>query len=137
MAQAKKALIKRTATKTTTKKKNVIRQAGKTIKVDIASLKPIDAPYFSAGSIAVQGTGNDILLTFSRPMPAQAFAPGGVHQSVVINQAIVVISVSPQTAKDIVLAIASTVTKHEMEYGEVTTPYIKRQMASVRHKKGR
>lgn len=30
---------------------------------------PIDAPYYSAGSMVVQGTGNYFVLTFSRPIP--------------------------------------------------------------------
>lgn len=88
-------------------------------------LVPIPAPYFSAGSIAIQGTGNDVILLFMRPMPVQG--PAGVNVNVALNQVIAIVSMSPQTAKDVQLALTDNLKRHEKTWGTIKTPYMARQ----------
>ena len=120
-----------------TEKAPAVHQGGDAIKkeVDFASLKPVDAPYFSAGSFAIQGTGNDFILMFSRAIPVQSVTTG-VNSEIALAQVVAILSISPQTAKDISLAMADAVVKHEKEYGEIITPYTKRLAASVGQKQG-
>lgn len=97
----------------------------KTKAIDASQFKPVDAPFYSVGSMAVQATGNEFVLTFSRPVPLQSNLTGQMSVEHMLNQATVILNVSPQTAKDISLALAEAVAKHEKEYGEITTRYSK------------
>ena len=102
------------------------------------SLTPIQAPYFSAGSLLIQATGNDFVFVYRRPVPVQPNEDGEL-QNVMLNEAVAIITVSPQTAKDIVLSLAHAITEYEKQYGQIVTPYTKsrEQEASDGRKKSR
>ena len=103
---------------------------------EVARLIPIQAPYFSAGSVMIQATGNDFVLVYRRPVPIQPGDNGELH-NVMLNEAVAIITVSPQTAKDIALSLSHAIKEYEKEYGEIVTPYTKskEQKASEGRKK--
>lgn len=106
------------------------------LKIDTPAtlLEPVDAPYFSAGSLVIQATGNDFLLTFRRPMPVKPAADGSI-QNVMLNDTVAVISVSPQTAKDLSLTLTRAVDDYEKEYGAIVTPYTRERTSGAGRKK--
>ena len=99
-------------------------QAVEEIEVKPEDLELIEAPSAYATTINVQGTGNDFTLLFSRPWPARD--KSGAIANLAKIQITSMVTMSPQTAKDLVKLLGDAVQKHEEEYGEIKTSYLMR-----------
>lgn len=91
-------------------------------------LTSVTAPVLYASSFRMQGNGNDFNLIFQRGVPAQT-ADGGIHPEVGRLETVAVVTLSPQSLKDLSLLLAPQVAAYEKEFGEIQTPYIKRLAA--------
>ncbi len=94
----------------------------------------IDAPYFSATSAQVSSTGTEITIVLNRlrpmmPKPGVTVAPGG---QVAVNEAIAIVSLSTQIAKDLTVLLSDVIGQLEKEFGELQTPFLKSR-AAARH----
>jgi hypothetical protein len=104
------------------------RPAGAPDAPDPANYEPIDAPLISAGTAAIQSTGNEFLLLFTRARPVIDKRAHAIAQ-VAINDIVASVSISPHTLKDIALLLSDAVANYEREYGELVTPYTRRRAA--------
>jgi hypothetical protein len=88
------------------------------------SLIPISAPRIYGSGVAIQGTGNDITLIFNRPHPATK-ADGGLENKHAINEITGAVTLSPQTAKDLLLTLSDILARQEKDFGEIRTQYMR------------
>lgn len=105
------------------------------MQMQLQSPTPVQIPYFSASALHIQGTGNEFVLTFSRAMPIQT--PNGIDQTRAMSQPVVLLSLSPQTVKDIAFVLNRTIDSHEKKFGKIQTPFTQRQAADVNKKTSR
>jgi hypothetical protein len=94
-----------------------------------ADYEPIDAPLVSASAVAVQSSINEFVLIFQQTRPVISKKTQSIAD-VALNQPVAVVSVSPQTLKDMWLLIGDSVERYEKEFGQLTTPYMKRRAAA-------
>jgi hypothetical protein len=99
---------------------------GQEDKVDVpADFKIIDAPTFYASQIQVMFTGNDATIVFAR---TRSTTSGNVPvTNIVRSEPVAIIVMSPQTAKDLLVLLKGQTDIFEKEFGEITTPYTKKQ----------
>lgn len=101
-----------------------------------ADLEVLDAPLAYAEATFIQGSGNGFTLIFTKPMPAQS--QGKFVKEYGVQKPVAVVALSPGTAKDLAVLLGTQIKKHEAEFGEIITPYIKRLRAENASKtKGR
>lgn len=93
---------------------------------ELAKLRAVEAPTFYASGFRLQGSGNDYHLIFQRGSPAQDEA-GNIHPTKGKLEIAAVVTVSPQSLKDLYLLIDGILKQHEETYGLIETPYTKRQ----------
>ena len=91
-----------------------------------AHLSVPPGPRIYATNCAIQGTGYDFTLIFSRATPGVTEA-GALDPARAINEITGMVTMSIGTAKDIAAVLADTIIKHEKEYGAVTTPHEKKR----------
>ncbi|KAA0689872.1 hypothetical protein DTW90_30750 [Neorhizobium sp. P12A] len=87
----------------------------------------INAPAFYGSTIQAVWAGNDLTLVFAKPHPVinkKAESPDQQFGAVLETQAI--ISLSPQTAKDLFLLLQGTVKRYEDQFGVISTEYTQR-----------
>lgn len=94
---------------------------------NIGDVRPIEAPYFFVSTLNVQATGNDFAILFSRPQPVSDKGGLGILANFALSQVVAIVSMSPQTAKDLAVLLTSIIHDHEKEFGEISTPYLKRR----------
>ena len=108
-------------------------------QIPLPGLMPVQAPFFSVSGAMILATGNDFLLLLHRVMPLQGI-DGSSAAGVAMNQTVAVLTMSPQTAKDISLLLNESVAKFEAEHKtKIETPLTKskQQAESAGSKKGR
>lgn len=93
---------------------------------ELAKLKAVEAPVFYASTFRIQGSGNDFNLIFQRAVPMQG-EDGSIHPAVGALETAAVVTVSPQSLKDLYLLIDGQLKEHEKAFGPIETPYMKRQ----------
>ncbi len=93
---------------------------------ELAKLKAVEAPVFYASTFRVQGSGNDFNLIFQRAVPMQG-EDGSIHPAVGALETVAVVTISPQSLKDLHLLLDGQLNKHEEAFGPIETPYTQRQ----------
>ena len=88
---------------------------------NVQSLIPLQVPQFVTSSVVMQATGNDFLLVISQTVPLMTVE--GKFTNAAKNVPIAMVTMSPQTAKDLCVLVSNTITKFEKDFGEITTPY--------------
>ncbi|MBX9606403.1 MAG: DUF3467 domain-containing protein [Gammaproteobacteria bacterium] len=91
------------------------------LKKQMSGAMPINAPYFNAGVLQVNVAGNDVLLIFHRARPVSL--PSGEMAQAALTETVAIVSVSPQTAKDMSLLLPKVIQDYEAEFGEIVTPF--------------
>lgn len=97
---------------------------------ELLRLKPISSPALYASNFRVQGTGNDFTLVLQRVFPAQTEA-GEIFEGVGRLEIVATVTLSPQSAKDLHVLLASQVALHEREFGTIETPYTKQLQSQI------
>lgn len=92
----------------------------------IAGVKKVSAPQFYAAGATMMGSGNDFTIIFNRPVPIET-ADGMINTTAMVGETVAIISVTPQTAKDLLIMLQANVPAWEAEFGVITTPFT-RQM---------
>ena len=92
------------------------------------SLEPLNVPHLAAGTFMIQSTGTEVLLILQSARPL-ADKNRGVISERTVNQPIAVVSISPGTAKDLLLLLGDAVAKHEDSFGPISTPFTTRRDA--------
>jgi hypothetical protein len=87
--------------------------------------KPLQLPSFYATSANIAASGNDFTIIFNRNIPLEN-ADGTLNPGLALVMPTVMISLTPQSLKDISLIIPGILEAHEREFGEIVTPFIKR-----------
>ena len=102
---------------------------------ELAGLKPLDVPIVYASSFRLQGSGNDFNLIFQRAIPMQS--ENGLHPSVGQLETVAMVTVSPQSLKDIHILIGGQIRLHEQEFGQIKLAAVEEFPAHFPHKAGR
>lgn len=89
---------------------------------EIAKLKVVEVPAFYASTFRIAGSGNDFSLIFQRTVAMQT-EDGGIHPTVGSLETVAIVTVSPQSLKDLHLLIGRQVEQQEKEFGRIKTPY--------------
>jgi hypothetical protein len=87
--------------------------------------KPMQIPQTYATSVTIAATGNDFSIVFLRNIPVQN-EDGSMNLGMAMVLPVMLVSVSPQTLKDLSLLLPGILAAHEEEFGEIVTPYTKR-----------
>ena len=116
MARKPKAKVKAKADKP---------KADKLTPEELAKLKVLELPMFYASVFQIQGSGNDFNLICQRGVPAQR-EDGSIETTVTSAQTVAVISISPQSLKDLHLLIGQQLEDQEKDFGRIKTQYTKR-----------
>lgn len=104
-------------------------EAAKPVEVKLEeNLQPLPIAPAYANQVAVQGSGTDVTLIFSRLQPVVG-QDGRLRLDAAIAQPSAVVQMSPQTAKDLVLALGDTVNQIEKEFGKLSSPFSKKAEA--------
>ena len=90
---------------------------------ELAKLKAVEAPTFYASTFRIQGSGNDFTLIFQQSVPAQR-EDGSIEPRVGTVQNVAVVTVSPQSLKDLHIVIERQLKQHEETFGRIKTPYM-------------
>lgn len=80
--------------------------------------KPVEGPLYYASTVSVQGIANELVLTFSRARPATGTING---EQVMMAEPQAMISISPHTAKDLLVVLQDTLAKYESDLGTIET----------------
>ncbi len=91
-----------------------------------ATLAKIEAPYYTAGMVQLQATGNDVLMIFMRPHPTIDTATKALTNFGIMD-ATAIVSLSPQTAKDLSIILSELIANTEKQFGELETPMMIRR----------
>jgi hypothetical protein len=86
------------------------------------NLKKIDTPLYYASGVMFLATGNDFTLIFSRARPLLN-ADGSVNPAAAVSEPVAVVSVTPQTAKDLLLLLQANLPVWEEDFGEIQTVF--------------
>lgn len=92
---------------------------------ELATLRPISVPPTHASSFRVQGTSNEFILMFQRLMPQMK--PDGDLADVGRADTIAVISMSPQSVKDLSILLSAQIETWEKEFGKLETSFTRSQ----------
>ncbi len=92
---------------------------------ELAKLKAAEVPTFYASIFRIQGSGNDFNLIFQRSIPAQR-EDGSIDPTVALGQNVAVITVGPQSLKDLHILIGRQLKEQEEDFGPIKTPYMMR-----------
>ncbi len=79
-----------------------------------------------ASSIRLGLVANEFTLIFQRTRPAIE-AVGSEERHLVINEAVAVIQLSPQTLKDLSTLVNEKLQEYEKEFGAIDTAYLRRR----------
>lgn len=91
---------------------------------------PIVAPHYFATNTSIAFTSNACALTFLRATPANLkVGPDAVVQIGALEP-VVILDLSPQSAKDLAIVLMDAVARHEKEYGDLTSDFIRKQARS-------
>jgi hypothetical protein len=107
----------------------IMRIIGGTLK----EVKRVDAPLFYASNVLMMASGNDFTLLFNRPHPIEK-ADGSINVAAAVADTVAIVSITPQTAKDLFLLLRENIPKWEAEFGVVNTPFM-RQLGIMNQKK--
>jgi hypothetical protein len=88
----------------------------------LTGVKKVSAPYFYAAGATIMGSGNDFTIIFNRPVPIET-AGGGINTTAMVGETVAVVSITPQTAKDLLTMLQINVPAWEAEFGQITTPF--------------
>lgn len=88
--------------------------------------QPIQAPMFYGSSVQVESAGNDFTLVFSRSRPVVGQLDG---KQVAFNEPQVIVTLSPQTIKDLSIVTAGAVKAWEEQFGEIVSAFTKERGA--------
>jgi hypothetical protein len=91
-------------------------------------LEPLNVPYLAAGTFMIQSTGTEVLLILQSARSLADKSTGAISERTV-KQPIAVVSISPGTAKDLLLLLGEIVAQHEESFGPITTPFTARRGA--------
>src|SRR5687767_8203757 len=96
-------------------------------QVEATGLKPLDAPIIGPTDFVVYAVSNEIHLILQRvrPMISPDLTLSGIAQLAPIGM----LSMSPQTAKDLMLLLSDAVKKYEKEYGPLETDFMRKRKA--------
>lgn len=92
---------------------------------ELAKLKVVEVPTFYASVFRLLGSGNDFNLICQRSVPAQR-EDGSIEMAVALPQTVAVITISPQSLKDLHLLIGRQLKEQEEDFGPIKTQYTKR-----------
>lgn len=93
-----------------------------------AKVHPVEAPIFYATSVRIGFDSNDIAFTFQRRRPVQFLIDGSTTVDAAQLEAVAIVSMSPQTAKDILVLLEGQVSKYEDEWGTIETEFTRSRM---------
>lgn len=93
----------------------------------VGELTLIEAPRFSSSSVFIAATGTEFIITLLRTVPA--LHKDGSMSSHAMNRPEAIVSMSPQSAKDLALALTKAVADHESKFGPLATPFTLRRDA--------
>jgi hypothetical protein len=94
-------------------------------------VKRVDAPFFYVGAITLMTTGNDFTLVLSRARPIEN-SDGTVNTQAVTSDPVAVISVTPQTLKDLFLVLTDVIPQYEAQFGELKTLFMMRRAEAAK-----
>lgn len=89
-------------------------------------LTPVPVQPVYASQVMLQGGSNDITILFVRNQPV-TLEGGGVKTDIALQHVSAIVQMSPQTAKDLSLALADVIKKLEKEFGKLTTTFSKKE----------
>jgi hypothetical protein len=92
------------------------------------SLEPLNVPHLAAGTFMIQSTGTEVLLVLQSARSLADKNTRAISERTA-NQPIAVVSISPGTAKDLHILLGDAITKHEENFGPITTPFTVRREA--------
>lgn len=120
-----KAKAKAKGTKPKTKPKGAKLKGGKLKAEELAKLKVVELPMFYASVFRLLGSGNDFNLICQRSVPVER-EDGSIEMAVAVAQTVAVITISPQSLKDLHLLIGQQLEGQEKDFGRIKTQYTKR-----------
>ncbi len=82
-------------------------------------VQPIQAPLFTATFFQTFGNSNEISVFMANNNPGLT-SDGKITA---INQAVMMLSLSPQSAKDLSILLNDAITNYERTYGEIVTDF--------------
>lgn len=88
---------------------------------DLQKLVPIQVPHFLASSSVMQATGNDFILVLSQTLPLTT--ADGQFTNAAKNIPVAMVTMSPQSAKDLQILMLDTIKRYEADFGKIVTPY--------------
>jgi hypothetical protein len=94
----------------------------------IRAARKLEVPIYYASTSMLLATGNDFTIIFSRPRPILT-DNDTVNPAAAITEAVASVSLTPQTAKDLLLILQANIPAWEKEFGEIQTPF-SRQVAN-------
>lgn len=107
------------------KSKGAKSKGAKLKAAELAKLKVAEVPTFYASVFRILGSGNDFNLVCQRSVPAQR-EDGSIEMAVALSQTVAVITISPQSLKDLHLLIGRQLKEQEEDFGPIKTQYTKR-----------
>lgn len=93
-------------------------------------LKPHPVDAVNATTIRLVADSNEIAVVFQRPKYGVVSDPKHGLVDVGTIETVAVVSMSPQTAKDLLLLLEDNIQRHEKEFGTITTSYTRRRGAA-------
>lgn len=87
-------------------------------------VQPVLAPQYYATGVQILQQSNDFAVIFMRSHPSVAPLKSG--ETVAFLQVTALIQMSPQTAKDLHIALGSQICAYEKEWGPIETEYTRR-----------
>lgn len=88
-------------------------------------LVPIAAPSIYASMTTIMAVGNDFSLVFAKAHPA--ITADGKLGGVAVVVPAAVVSMSPQTAKDLYLSLKEVIPQYEKQFGQINTIFSEQQ----------
>jgi hypothetical protein len=90
-----------------------------------SDLTVVETPIYSASGIQILSTGNEFMLLLGRARAAKL--ADGQLAPVAIQEPVATIYVSPQTLKDLHVALGDVLREHEKLFGNISTPFLKQR----------
>ena len=94
--------------------------------MDATGGQPVMIPQFYASGMACIGTPTDISVIFNQGRPVQIQKDGKL-EFIAAAMPVAQISMSPQTAKDLMLILQGVMAGYEVRFGKLTTEYSLKQ----------
>jgi hypothetical protein len=89
-------------------------------------INPLLAPQYYATGVQLFHQSNDFSIIFMRSHPSITPTEVGKSPIMAFMQAIALIQMSPQTAKDLHVALGNQLAVYEKEWGQIETGYTRR-----------